>query len=145
MNLLCASNFTESGQFRLLYLPKCGKHPCRKVVFEIKGHEQSFHDPPDTSNSCFVTIVERFKLDEESEKSLLLAVGTSRRRGKFKPRESEPTIVAPSMYECHGINQQIIWRYDDNDEVVLSESLDRLQSPKLKQWSRPRKKSGSHG
>lgn len=105
MSLVYGSNFTEPEHSRLLYSPTRGKHPCRKVVFEINSRQQSFHDPPDTSNSRFVAIVERFKFDEESEKSLPVAVGAPRRRGKFGPRESEPTMVAPSMYDCQDIAQ----------------------------------------
>ena len=128
MNLVCGSKFTESEQYGLLRLPTCGKHPCRKVVFEIEGREQSFHDPPDISNSCYVAIVERFQFDEEREKSLPLALGTSapQRRGTFRPRESEPTIVAPSMYDCQNIAQKIIWRYNEKDEMLPSHSLGSL-------------------
>ena len=130
MNRVRGSDFTDSEQFRLLRLPTRGKHPCRKVVFEIEGHEESVRDPIDISNSCFVAIVERFKFNEESEESLPLTVGTPQQRGRFGVGKGKPLLVAPSLYYCQNIAQQIIWRYDDNDKMVLSHSLDRFEIPR---------------
>ena len=39
-------------------------------------------------------------------------------------------MVASSLYNCQNIAQQIIWRYDDKDRLVLSHSLDRFQFPR---------------
>lgn len=50
-------------------------------------------------------------------------------------------MVAPSMYDCQDIAQQILWRYDDIDEVALSHFLDRLQSPRSSSTGRDLVKS----